>query len=306
MNLVRTIVQMGTLVTIEVVGRSGASGDDDGSDLCREAVERACEWFRRVEACCSRFDPESELRRLSATTGVAVPVSPMLFEAVQFATAVAAESGGAFDPTVGAVLETRGFDRHYQTGLAAPSGNPIDGQASYRDISFDADAGTITLERPLTLDLGGVAKGLAVDMAARELGPLNDFAIDAGGDLFLAGCNAAGEPWSVGIRHPREEGQLLDVLRVSGKAVCTSGDYERRDASGLGHHLLEPRQRVAAARAASVTVIGGTAMVADAVATAAFVLGPVEGIAFCERTGVEALIVSPALERFETAGFRHA
>ena len=76
----------------------------------------------------------------------------------------------------------------------------------------------------MTLDLGAVAKGLAIDAAARELQPFGDFAIDAGGDLYLGGRNPDGAPWSVGIRHPRLDGRLIDSLRVSNKAVCTSGD----------------------------------------------------------------------------------
>src|SRR5579871_6069718 len=122
----------------------------------------------------------------------------------------------------------------------------LPGDATYRDVQIDAERRTITLRRPLTLDLGAVAKGLAVDTAARELNTFRDFAIDAGGDLYLGGCNPQGAPWSVGIRHPRRPGELIDSLRVSGKAVCTSGDYERvapgdGDADSGGHHIVDPR-----------------------------------------------------------------
>jgi FAD:protein FMN transferase len=154
--------------------------------------------------------------------------------------------------------------------------------------------------RPLTLDLGAVAKGLAVDAAARELEPYTNFAIDAGGDLFLGGCNHEGEPWSVGIRHPRIPGELIDRLRVSNQAVCTSGDYER------GEHILDPRANVAAGAVASATVVAPGAMLADALATAAFVLGPEEGIHLLERMGVEGLLVTADLQRFETPGLCHA
>src|SRR5262245_33579409 len=81
-----------------------------------EVVEAAFEWFHQVEACCSRFDAQSELRQLCAQIGVAVPVTTMLFQAVQFALMVAEESGGAFDPTVGHAMEDRGFNRDYRTG----------------------------------------------------------------------------------------------------------------------------------------------------------------------------------------------
>jgi thiamine biosynthesis lipoprotein len=279
---------MGTIATIQVVD----------SRSCEEPVERAFEWFRQIEARCSRFDPQSELIQLTAQAGVEVPLSAILFEAVQFALAVAEETGGAFDPAVGRQMEAAGFNREYQTGRVVETTVDKDA-ASYRDIRLNPEKKTITLLRPMILDLGAVAKGLAVDMAARELQPFDNFAIDAGGDLYLAGRNPEGGPWFVGIRHPRIDGELIDSIPVSNRAVCTSGDYER------GNHIFDPRQEKAATAVASVTVVAPTAMLADAVATAAFVLGPVEGIRLFERLGVEGLIVSSALERFETQGVFH-
>jgi thiamine biosynthesis lipoprotein len=157
----------------------------------------------------------------------------------------------------------------------------------------------------LVLDLGAVAKGLAVDMAARALQGFENFAIDAGGDLYLAGQNVHGEPWSVGIRHPRTEGALWTTLRVSNAAVCTSGDYARVSAvPNGGHHIVEAQRASGDARAASVTVIAPTAMVADALSTAAFALGPVQGISFLERHGADGFIVTTELEQIATRGMR--
>jgi thiamine biosynthesis lipoprotein len=287
-------------VTIQVVGHG--AGPQDAIDR-RARVDRAFEWFRRVEACCTRFDPHSELMQLTARIGVPVPVSALLYEAVQFAVAVAEETEGAFDPTIGHTMETRGFNREYRTGQLVEtdlerdnvgrtlSGPPI----SYRDVRLNPGQKTITLVRPLILDLGAVAKGLAIDMAARELSALDNFAIDAGGDLYVAGCNPDGAPWSIGIRHPRLMNQLSDSLRLSNLAVCTSGDYERRSP-----HILDPRTGSSADAVASVTVVAPTAMAADALATAAFVLGPVAGIRFLERQGVNGLMISPTLERHST------
>jgi thiamine biosynthesis lipoprotein len=147
-----------------------------------------------------------------------------------------------------------------------------------------------------------VAKGLAVDAAARELEPFRDFAIDAGGDLYLGGRNPDGLPWSVGIRHPRNDRELIDSLRVSDKAVCTSGDYERIMPGGQQHHILDPRTGVSPATVASVTVVAPTALAADALATAAFVLGPTDGLRLLQRHGVEGLIVTTSLDRIETSG----
>jgi thiamine biosynthesis lipoprotein len=174
-------------------------------------------------------------------------------------------------------------------------------------VHLDSGRKTIMLRRPLVLDLGAVAKGFAIDLAARELAPFVDFSIDAGGDLYLGGCNQAGHAWSVGIRHPRIDGELIDTLHVSNQAVCTSGDYERRaEIEGNGHHLLDPRTGTSPLSIASTSVLAPSAMLADALATAAFVLGPLHGIQLLHRHGVEGLMVTPALERHETKGWRDA
>jgi thiamine biosynthesis lipoprotein len=150
-----------------------------------------------------------------------------------------------------------------------------------------------------------VAKGLAVDAAGRELEPFRDFAIDAGGDLFLGGSNPQGAPWSVGIRHPRRDRELIRTLRVSDKAICTSGDYERRGPDAGGHHILDPRTGTSPHSVASATVVASSAMLADALGTAALVLGPEDGIRLLHRMSVEGLLVTPDLDRFETEGLCH-
>ena len=293
---------MGTVVTIHVIGHDE---HPEQTAQRKQAVERGFEWFRRVEECCTRFEASSEVMRLAAQVGAPVRVSPILYEAVQFALAVAEESDGAFDPTVGYAMETRGFNREYRTGEVIQTELECSGSVSYRDVRLDADHHTITLLRPLILDLGAVAKGLAVDLAARELQCFQNFAINAGGDLYLGGCNPDGETWSIGIRHPRQDKELIEFLRVSNQAVCTSGDYERRSsAEEGGHHILDPRTAASAKDVASVTVVAPTAMLADAVATAAFVLGPTDGVQFFERLGVNGLIISPTLDKYATRGMR--
>jgi FAD:protein FMN transferase len=272
---------MGTVVSIEV-------------DAPESAVTRAFEWFHQVEAVCSRFDPASELRQLPVSTPTRA--SAILFEAVGFALQVAVETDGAFDPTLGSRMTSRGYNRHYFTGntLDAPGAD----DSSFRDVVLDAEDQTILLRRPLTLDLGAVAKGLAVDAAARELIPFRDFCIDAGGDIYFGGRNLAGDPWRVGIRHPRRADEIVARLQVSDCAVCTSGDYAR------GAHILDPRDDAAALRVASATVIAPNAMLADALATAAFVLGPEHGIELLDRMGVQGLLITPELQQFRTTSFQ--
>lgn len=282
---------MGTLVTLQVLA--------EGPDVAA-AMGRAFGWFREIESRCTRFDPESELMRLCRETGSPVRVSAVLFEAVRFSVEVASLSGGAFDPTIGRRMEARGFDRNYRTG-ARVNGGGADAAASWRDVGLDAERRTIRLDRELTLDLGAVAKGLAVDAAAQELTPFRDFAIDAGGDLYLGGRNTEGQPWRVGIRNPQRPLDLIARVAVSNRAVCTSGGYERPMAGKAGeHHILDPRRGGSPRGVASATVIAPHAMLADALATAAFVLGPEEGLDLLERGGAEGLIVTAELAEFRT------
>jgi thiamine biosynthesis lipoprotein len=286
---IRSQIVMDTLVTMNVL-RAGAE----------PAMDRAFGWFYEIEERCTRFDSRSEVMQLASHAGVAAPVSPIVFESVQFALKVAEETGGAFDPTIGHRMEQRGFNREYRTGQTIHSAIDPARDVSYRDVQLDPERRTIRLQRPLVIDLGAVAKGLAIDMAARELELFKDFCIDAGGDIFVGGCNAEGAPWSLGIRHPRRENAAMYELRASNQAVCTSGDYER------GRHILDGRTGEPAEKIASATVIAPTAMAADALSTAAFVLSPTEGIALLERMEVEGLIVTAGLQLYETQGLRRA
>lgn len=300
-----TTAAMGTVVSVRVAGGAPAERP--------QRVQRALAWFAQVESVCSRFDADSEVRRLCAHVGTPVPVSALLFEVLQFALAVAAASDGAFDPTLGARGEARGFDRHWKSGLPtnAPRGTRTarDGQHTigWRTVVLDARQHTVMLRAPLLLDLGAVAKGLAIDLAARDLADCGDFAIDAGGDLYLAGSNSAGEPWSVGLRNPSSPDAVVARLRVRNQAVCTSGDYARVSSDGVSTHLIDPTSGHAASgdaatRAISATVVAPQAMVADALATAAYIMGPTRGIALLEQQGVHGLIVSADSTHVMTRG----
>ncbi|MCC6430091.1 MAG: FAD:protein FMN transferase [Gemmatimonadaceae bacterium] len=316
-TLVRTLAAMGTVVSVQVVGH-GASARARRERA--RAVDRAIAWFSAVEAVCSRFDDTSELRRVCVHVGTPVAVSPMLFEAVQFAVAVADAAEGAFDPTIGAHMESRGFHHDYRSQAVVASGIADDDTVSYRDIELDADTRSITLHRPLLLDLGAVAKGLAIDMAVRELATYTDFAIDAGGDLYLSGLNEQATPWTVGVRDPATPTVVRERITVSDAAVCTSGDYERPghlvSASARTGTTTSPAPRTRGAnethtaddhavRAASVTTIAPSAMVADAMGTAAYVLGPAAGIPFLEAHDIRGLILTTSGERRATHDWPH-
>jgi FAD:protein FMN transferase len=287
-------VVMDTVVSIDIAGDPSQAEEP-------EAIDRAFGWFSAVDSACTRFDPASELMRLCATVETQVPVSATLFEAVRFAVTVARLSGGAFDPTVGGLMEHRGFNRNYRTGQHVAPHPPEVPRPNYRDIEVDETHNTITLHRPLVIDLGAVAKGLAVDLAARELAGFRNHAIDAGGDVYVSGRNREGSPWRVGVRHPRQPA-IWCVLELSDAAVCTSGDYAR-PLDAVEHHLVDPRTGRSPRELASTTVVASTAMLADALSTAAFVLGRKRGLRLLEQQGVEGLILDRTMGAAMTSGF---
>ena len=292
-TFVHSVALMDTVVTFQVPLRGAAT-----QTRCKELIERGVAWFHTIEASCSRFTPDSEVSRLATRAGQPVVVSDLLLQSVQFALALAEDSGGAFDPTVGAAMEARGFNVEYRSGSVVRSAVTAE-RVSYRDVAVDASTKTITLAKSLVLDLGAVVKGLAVDLAVQELAPLGDFLIDAGGDVYASGLNENERPWAVGIRHPRNPDALIDTLHVSNSAVCTSGDYDRRGTNDVSH-IMDPRTGDAASGVASATVMAPSAMVADGLATAAFVLGPRDGIALLERNSALGFLITPSLERFAT------
>ncbi|HYF90605.1 MAG TPA: FAD:protein FMN transferase [Symbiobacteriaceae bacterium] len=260
-------------------------------------LERAFQAFGFVEQVCSRFSAQSEMARLSLQVGNPTRVSELLFQALGFALEMAEDTGGAFDPTVGRRMEVYGFNRNYLSGERRDSQADPDGPVSYRDVVLNEVHHTVLLRKPLALDLGAVAKGLAVDLAARELAPFEGFLIDAGGDIYAGGLNECGEPWTIGVRHPTCQDGVICRFRLTDMAVCTSGSYERPSPIRTdAHHLIDPRSGAAPSHLLSCTVVAPFAMLADATSTAAFILGREKGMAYLDATGLDGLFIGPSLE----------
>lgn len=287
---------MDTVVSIVLAVPATAASARD------EPVRRAFGWFAAVEAVCSRFDPASEVSRLAAEPGRPQRVSPMLLEILRLAWAVAEASAGAFNPAVGGLMEARGYDRDYRTGkhrrFGGGHGVVAEGDVlSYRDIVLDEGTGTVCLRRPLLLDLGAVAKGVAIDLAARELAGAPGLAIDAGGDVYVRGTRLGGRPWRVAIAGIRRAEGFLRELEPGDGAVATSGESAR------GPHILAGTGNADTVPAA-VSVLAPNAALADALSTAAFAAGAVRGRVLLEATGdVEGLFVSRSGQVSTTSGF---
>jgi thiamine biosynthesis lipoprotein len=284
----KTKLFMDTVVDIQVL----ASRSNDEAEA---AVERAFEAFRQVERACSRFSPDSELMEACRQTGTPVQLSPFLFEPLKFALEVAKWTKGVFDPTVGKTMEEHGFNRHYLTGETVHS--PASAAATYRDIVLQERDRTMMLRKPLVIDLGAVAKGFAIDLAARELKPFEDFIVNAGGDLYVGGKDETGGRWQIGIRHPEQRESVIRTVGISDEAVCTSGSYERRsEVNAESHHIIHPATGRSPSECTSCTVIAPYAMMADAFSTAAMLLGVERGTRLLEQAGLEGMFITSKLQ----------
>ncbi len=295
----RTKLCMDTVVDIQIVVR-----DEEEMDQAEIGMNRAFEAFRKIELACSRFSPDSELMKACRETGTPVQVSPFLFEPIRFAVELAAWTEGVFDPTIGKIMDKHGFNRHYLTGerLNSRSADSV----TYRDIVLNARDRTLLLHKRLVIDLGAVAKGFAIDLAASELKAFPGFIINAGGDLYAGGMDKQGEPWKIGIRHPLHKERSIQVIEVSGQAVCTSGSYERRSANQAGmHHIINPVSESSPNDWISCTVIAPYAMQADAFSTASFLLGTEGGKTLITQAELQGIWITPDLQ-IDTAGREEA
>ncbi|NBD25005.1 FAD:protein FMN transferase [Paenibacillus glycinis] len=285
-TLSKAKLAMDTVIRIKVV-----PGHHRLLQEAEERINRAFMVFRSIEQACSRFDVNSELMRACRETGRPVPISPRLFEPLKFALAMAEVTDGAFDPTVGLAQEELGFNRHYLTGETARS--TADRLASFRDIVLNERDRTLFLRTPLVIDLGAVAKGFAIDLAASELKDFAGFMIDAGGDLYAGGLNERGELWQVGIRHPIYKHSCLQTLDISNQSICTSGGYERKSPLMKGvHHIIDPKSRRSPNEWISCSIIAPFAMMADAFSTAAFLMNAENGERLIEQAGISGIMMS--------------
>jgi len=266
------------------------------SHQAQRRLDRAEAWLRGFEARFSRFNPKSELSFLNAAAGQPVRVSPRLFCLVSLALSLAARSGGLFDPTVLRELEEAGYNRSFEQ--IAGTHRALRRQrgprsTTWRDVQTDLDSRTIALPEGSGIDLGGIAKGWAVDRLAAIIG--SPALVNAGGDLFASGRPHDAEAWLVGVEDPLQPERDLAVLAIRDRAVATSTSLRRRwfDGDRWSHHLIDPRtSEPSDSDALQVTVITESTVLADYHAKVALLSGVEDGLRYLEQTpDVEGLIV---------------
>lgn len=280
---------MGTTVSVTLP----AIGSDPGKgDKLTHAIK---EIFRRNEKIFSRFDPQSELSGLNDNLGQERKISEKMSAVLKLVGDYHRRFPKCFDPRILASLEAAGYDRDFKSldldlsGIGAEDPGPILRRFD-EDIRLDAVRRIVMLEK--RIDLAGIVKGWTVDEAAQHLLDKghNNFIVEAGGDMFVAGQESPGKSWTIDIEGVGER----IVLLLKDEGIATSGISRRKWRRGQErcHHLIDPGSpRNFSYDLKSVTVIADSATEADVLAKVIFLLGRLEGLKLAAESGIKCLIL---------------
>ncbi len=289
----KTRFMMGTYVTIHV------RGPKEAADL---AIDAALDRMEEVDDKFNILNPESPLH---AFNHEGVPVTDEeILGIVASALEMSRSTDGAFDVSISPLIELWGF---YDEAPELPERQEVEvclERVGYEYLILEEGSLRKTRE-DVRIDLGGIAKGYAVGEGVRVLEEMGvtEALIDAGGDIYALGARDGG-PWKVGIRATRGEG-LLGYLEVQDTAVMGSGDYERFfvHEGKRYHHIFDPRTGYPAEELSGITVISPDPTMADAWATALFVMGPEKGLKFAEQMpDLDAIMMTTSGEVLYTSG----
>lgn len=296
----RTTILMGT--DVELI----ASNND--TVRVQRAFDEAIREMARIEDVMSEWIEESPVSEINRQAGKkAVIVSEELFHVISAAQKVSEISDGAFDISWAAM---RGLWKFSKGEERVPSPEEIMAKLpliNYKNIELNEANKSVFLKKEgMSIGLGGIAKGYAVDKAMEVLikNGISNAIIKAGGDMRVQGMED-GKPWDIGIQHPRSKDDVLAILHLSNISISTSGDYERffiKDGV-IYHHIMAPRTGTPARGCRSVTILAPDTMTSDALSTAVFVLGPENGMKLIELLpGIEGIIVDSEGKVFSSQG----
>jgi thiamine biosynthesis lipoprotein len=246
--------------------------------------------LRELEDILSANREGTDLDLVNRSAGFApVRVRPELITVLDRALYYADLSGGAFDPSVGPLVKLWGIGADTPRVPAEDEIRKTLGLVNWRDIEIDRKAGTVFLRRPgMALDLGAIAKGYAADEVVSIIAAagVKRAVIDLGGNVFAYGEKQDRKPWRIGVQDPRDiRGAYIGILELRNRTVVTSGVYERffEEGGRRYHHILSTGTGFPAETGLfSVTIVAGNSIDADALSTAAFVLGWEKGRALIE------------------------
>ncbi len=297
---------MGTVIRLDMCV------DSSKVKAARKAYDEA--WLRLEDISwrMNVYDKRSDLSKIHQAKSMMVTTSADTYDIIRRSINYSKMTRGAFDITIWPLLK---LWRDYQDRNTEPSILEI--REVKKNIGSDMielwGNNQLKLKSPETqLDLGGIAKGYSIDEVAkifRDAG-FEHFHIDAGGDIYVGGFNCAGQPWRIGIRHPKELGKIIGVVELSNQALTTSGNYEQyiEINDKKFSHIINPQTGYPQERVVSASVIAPSAEEADVFSTALTVLSTEEGEAFINGLNpryASLVFVENALNQLEEYPSKH-
>ena len=278
-----------------------------------DLAQRIDDLLTAVDSSMSTYKPNSEISQFNRMkVGDELLISKEFADVIQISRDVWLRSNGAFDPTIGPLVDLWGFGAK-TVDLTIPSADAI--AAALNNTGFEhvqLKDSVLTKNKPVAMDLSAVAKGYAVDLVADllEMLALPDYLVEVGGEIRVSGLNPRGNPWQVAIEQPQVASSVDRVLALSDTAVATSGDYRNYfERNGIRYsHTIDPLSGMPVAHdLASVTVVTKSCAEADAWATAFSVMGVDRTIELAERTGLAVYIRVREEQQYRsisTSGFK--
>ena len=294
---------MGTVVTEKVYGQNAQKAADEGMKRIKNLQDKMT-----INA------PGGEIAQLNASAGnnAYVPLSFDSLNVLKSALKYAQLSQGAFDVTIGPLVQSWGSFKQNPHIPSQTEIEQIKKLFNYQDLEINEKENAARLKNPgQMVDLGGIAKGYAGDEVIKifKAYGIESAFVNLGGNVLVLGEKPDGSSWNVGIQNPRaEDGSCIGVLEIKDKTVVTSGDYERYFEEGgvRYHHILDPKTGYPSKSGlASVTIVTEASIEADTLSTATFVLGLTKGLELVQSLeGVEAIFITEDRQIYITAGLK--
>lgn len=260
-----------------------------------------------INQAMSTYINDSELMQLNNNRSTDwIKISPPLFEVIETAQNISRDSDGAFDVTIGPVINLWGFGRQEEQHIPEQDQlNRLILNTGYTLLELDKDKSAIRKKKPeIFIDLSAIAKGYAVDQLAKVLEQhhINNYLVEIGGEIRAKGKNNSGSAWQIGIEKPlTSDRRIENIVSLEDMALATSGDYRNYfESDGKRYsHIIDPKTAYPINhKLVSVTVLHPSCMVADAFATAILTLGPEKGMQLAEKQNLPALLISSNTDNF--------
>lgn len=278
----------------------------------KNVIDNAIRRVGEIDDAMSAFKRDSEISKINLYAGQKwVSVSPDCFNLLKLSTNLSEVSAGAFDITIKPIVELWGINKksnYFPEDLQIHTALKL---VNYKDLLLDEKSHSARLANPgQAIDLGGIAKGYAADEVKRILldGGIKTALINLGGNIIAVGRNHENMPWKIGIQNPMAvRGTYVGVLSAENVSVVTSGSNERFFVkNGVRcHHIINPKTGIPAQSGLlSATIVAENSTLADALSTAAFVLGMEKGLDLIKKYGAEAIFATDDFKVYVTDGLK--